>query len=337
MGPQEYQSVLDRIERLERRDRRMRLERLVMLAAIAWLLATGPAWRLLVTAAPRLQVGEWGVRSVATRSLAELRGLLRVQPVLDSATVTADEREAFDQPALAPAPTRPAATPALASTVPPAAPQSGAAVEPKSPAPTTTSKASKPEISQSVRLTAPPSPNTAHARRPPAAHPSKSQLQAASLAAAGLSISRDVDKRLTNLPSDNSLQALALAEWPDSGAAVSRASEAALPAVGPAASPAAILPNALKPATASSASGAPAEAPAPPPAVPAAPVALKALGYAQAADGSAQIVLSNGNALFVVNEGQEFLDRFRVVSLRPEGVDVEDRLTNQTLHLTFGY
>ena len=162
-----------------------------------------------------------------------------------------------------------------------------------------------------------------------------------SLAAAGLLIGRDVQKRLTSLPGDGFSQSLALAEWPDLASDLASGLTAIASPPGTKAPAAdsgslAILPQGLRGAEVPPVSASAAEPDAPPTAVPQTPVALKALGYAQAEDGSAQIVLSNGNALFVVNEGQEFLDRFRVVSLRPEGVDVEDRLTNSTLHLTFG-
>lgn len=336
MKPEEYQTVLDRLEKLERRDRRMRLERLAMLVAIVWLVATGPASRLVVPAAPRLQAGERGMRSVAARSLAGLRHLLRVQPVLDRTTVIEDEREAFDQPAAAPSPAKPATAPAVASNLPLASPESKASAETKSLIPATTSVASRPEVSQAVRpkTDSGRSSRQEHALLSKRAIAPKSTAASASLAAAGLLIGRDVQKRLTGLPGDGSLRTLALAEWPDAAMVASQPG-AAVPAAADA--PLAVLPEAVSAVETPPASAPPAEAPAPPSAVLPTPVALKALGYAQAADGSAQIVLSNGNALFVVNEGQEFLDRFRVVSLRPEGVDVEDRLINQTLHLTFGY
>lgn len=334
MKPEEYKSLLDRLERLERRDRRMRLERLAMLAAIVWLAATGPASRLLVKAAPRLQAGEMGAQSVAARSLTALRHLLRVQPVLNSATVIEDEREAFDHAAPAPRPAPPVAAAVLASRQAPAAPQSAANAGLKSCAPVTTSLASK-AASQAARAKTTSGQGSGQtraslSRRAPTTKPTAAS--AASLAAEGLSIGQDVQRRLTSLPADGSSQTLALAEWPDLASVASQPGSGSADAT---AGPVAILPEGLNRAT-SPASASPGDVPAPAPAVPQIPVALKALGYAQAADGSAQIVLSNGNALFVVNEGQEFLDRFRVVALRPEGVDVEDRLTNRTLYLTFG-
>jgi hypothetical protein len=69
---------------------------------------------------------------------------------------------------------------------------------------------------------------------------------------------------------------------------------------------------------------------------PAPPFSLKALGYAVSADGNAQAVLTDGNTLYVVNEGEEFAERFRVIAIRPESLEVEDELTNQTIRLPLG-
>jgi hypothetical protein len=54
------------------------------------------------------------------------------------------------------------------------------------------------------------------------------------------------------------------------------------------------------------------------------------------ADGNAQAVLSGGNTLYVVNEGEEFADRFRVTAIQPEYLEVEDELTNQIIRLPLG-
>ncbi|HEV3278813.1 MAG TPA: hypothetical protein VG860_18500 [Terriglobia bacterium] len=349
MSP-EYEAILDRLDKLERRDRRSRAERLVMLAVIGWLLATGPAARLLVTAAPQLEAGARGARVVTGQSLAGLRRLMRVQPALDPRTVIEDEREAFGAPA--PNLAKPVAAPVVAaSSARPRASKAGttAKLRPQVPA---LPAARKPAMAQSVavpRRSLAQARSAGQARFPgqvslaaqaslaPSGRRSIRRLpaaSAASLAAAGLLIGRDLEKRLPQLPGDESLRTLALAEWPDPGA-VGLPHRAGLRE--PPAGAARLLPDALNPDAASPPSMPPAAAaPEPPPTVPAAPVVLKALGYAQAGDGSAQIVLSDGNALFVVNEGEEFLDRFRVVSVGPEGVDVKDRLTNETIHLSFG-
>lgn len=157
---------------------------------------------------------------------------------------------------------------------------------------------------------------------------------------------------LPQIPEPASPLMLALAEWPVADGAAS-AARAASPAGGSLARLPSTIPSGLRaaltapvaattppdvetPPATSAPSAPPASAPSASSTAAAPAVALKALGYSQSTDGSAQVVLSVGNALYVVNEGQEFLDRFRVVSVHPEGVDVEDRLSNQTIHLNFG-
>ncbi len=336
MNPEENREIPDRVDELQRQVRRLRTERLAMLAVIGCLIVADLASRLPLTVVPPLSAGERGARLVAEHSLTALRQMLRVQPAVDPKIVLEDEREAFGEPAPAPSLAKPAPTPALASSVPPATPQPGAHVESKS-VPTATAPVShKRDV---VPATASGTvPHDSSKQINPHYHQRIATLAltprsgAASLAAAGAAIGRDLDKTLTALPSDESYRTLALAEWPDFGASVS---SAVVPASGSASEPTGILPGALT--SAPTASATPDEAAAQASlSVPAVPVSLKALGYAQAADGSAQIVLSDGNAVYVVNEGQEFLDRFRVVSLSPEGVDIADRLTNRTVHLSFG-
>lgn len=70
------------------------------------------------------------------------------------------------------------------------------------------------------------------------------------------------------------------------------------------------------------------------PALPA--ISFKALGYAESADGTAQAVLSDGSTLYVVNEGEEFAEHYRVIAIRREDLEVEDEVTNQTFRLPLG-
>ena len=333
MNAADHDAILRRLDMLERRDRRLRIERWLMLAVIGGLVITGPFRRLPAAVSVQLDNGAHFARAAAGRSLAGLRDLLRVHPVLDPQTVAADQEEAFgahatkraqrDTAAVAarqprradPKPSSMAASRVAATATEPAAGSKRAETS-VSARPAVSKKASR-HASRSVKLTA---------RRTGAFGPSRSDSSAA-FEAAGRSISRDVEKKLMDLPAQEPFRALALADWPDPALAAAASGPAP-----PASVRAAILP-ALAPASSS-----PSAEPAPPSVVatPNRPVTLKALGYAESADGSAQIVLSDGNALYVVNEGQEFLDRFRVVSLRPEGVDIEDRATNQTIHLGFG-
>jgi hypothetical protein len=333
MKHEEYEDILKRLSRLERRDQRLRAERMVMLVVIGWLSATGPGLRLLSAVGPRLEASGDDVRAAAVHALAELGCLLKVQPVLDPRTVLEDEREALSDCAPSPGLAKPgaAAAPESAATATRPAPESAAKPDSQTPAMASALRSSRPAVAAGPRITAGKVSVDAHvpAHKPPATQPSPS-AQAASLAAAGRSIGQDVEKALIQLPGNGSFRALAMADWLAPGMTVLRAQ-------GPVAIPTEIPAAALKLAPPSLPSESPAQSvPQSPLASPAMPAALRALGYAQAADGSTQIVLMNGNALLVVDEGQDFLERFRVVSVGAEGVDIEDRLTNRTLHLSFG-
>jgi hypothetical protein len=319
MNPEEYQAILVRLSQLEHRDRRLRIERGLMLCVIGWLIATGPASRVLFKAAPLIEARSRSAAPAAARGLAELGRWLRVSPVLDPKTVIEDQQEAFGE--AAPEATKPGTKPA--GSVALAGPTLTAKVNPSKPAVAARTAAAVPARSEqavSSRDDARRVGSSASRRTGPAA--------TSPMARAALAIGRDVARTLAPLPADQSFRSLAFADWPDPGSLASSDRT----------SPQAAAPSrfTVLPATPDPESSSTPPAPPAPSGTAAAPVTLKALGYAESADGSAQIVLSDGNALYVVNEGQDFLDRFRVVALRPEGVDVEDRLTKQTLHLSFG-
>ncbi len=355
MEPGENQPISSQINKLQRTIRWLHIERLIMLGVIAGLLAMGPAAQWWAVAKQPLAAGERGTRWAVVRTFAGLRQVFHVQPTIDPTVVLEDEREAFGVPELGPNPAKPLAGKALASAVQRAArrlntiARARSSARMASAAMASTSAARSPHDGLNAgRIAAPP----AHASRM-AAHPAStaklatvpahavrlhtlphaiasskgSPSRAATLAAEGARIGRDLDKTLAPLPVDQSFQTLALANLSDGGP-LPPATDAvvALPVV-----PVTILPDAVQSAAAASVSVAQPSATVAP-----APVNLKALGYAEAADGSSQIVLTDGNALYVVNEGQEFLERFRVVSVRQEGIDVQDRLTHQTIHLSFG-
>jgi hypothetical protein len=329
MKPEECEAILVRLDKLERRDRRLQMERLVMLAVIGGLIVTGPVARVFVKAAPPLKAETRSARLLAADGMAQLRALLRVRPVLDPETVIEDQQEAFGEPA-----PKPAKTVALRAAASVARPGVG------HPAPA----AGRPKavgVALASAAVPPGAANAAPARKNacrgvkgqgPLAYrrssPMRSPALPVSATRAAMAIGRDVEKDLAPLPVEQSFRSLAVADWPAPGR-LDPADRTALP--GTTASRITILPVPMRPASSSMPA-----LPAAPSVGAAAPVALKALGYAESADGSAQIVLSDGNAVYVVNEGQDFLDRFRVVALRPEGVDVEDRLTNHTFHLNFG-
>lgn len=78
----------------------------------------------------------------------------------------------------------------------------------------------------------------------------------------------------------------------------------------------------------------PAAAPpaAPPPAGPT-PVPLKALGYSENPGGVRQAFISDGDQVYVVQEGESFAKRFRVVKISPTLVEIEDESSRQTVRL----
>jgi len=365
MKPGETEPISHQIAKLQRTVHWLHVERIIMLAVIGGLLALGPAARWLALARQPLASGERGAHWAVVRTFAGLRQVFHVQPAIDPTVVLEDEREAFGQPELGPNPAKPLAGKTLASAVHEAARKLNTVARARFSAqlasrsaarsrhdnlnaarmsaaqPHPAGIASLPIAMSAARIATVPT-NTArmavvpahalrkHVVRHELAWGKASKSQAATLAAEGARIGRDLEKSLAPLPLNQSFQVLALANLQDGGPLPATSNKvAALPvALAP------ILPDVVQPSAAPSASVAqPGAAPSAP--VAAAPANLKAIGYAQAEDGSAQIVLSNGNALLVVNEGQEFLDRFRVVSLSPEGVDIEDGLTRQTIHLSF--
>jgi hypothetical protein len=338
MKPGETEPISHQVAKLQRTVRWLHVERIIMLGVIAGLLAMGPAAQWWAVAKQPFAAGERGAHWTVVRTFAGLRQVFHVQPAIDPTVVLEDEREAFGEPALGPSPAKPLAGKTLASAVHRAARKLNTVARARFSARLASRSAarSRHDRLNAARMGAAQSHAARMAVVPahaPRTHALRNQLastsRAATLAAEGARIGRDLDKSLAVLPVNQSFQTLALASLPDGGAPPATSNAvAALPVA-----QVPILPDMVQPAAAPSASVA--QVATPSTAVTAAAVNLKALGYAQAEDGSAQIVLSDGNALYVVNEGQEFLNRFRVVSLSPEGVDIDDGLTHQTIHLKF--
>lgn len=336
MKPGETEPISHQIARLQRTVRWLHAERLIMLAVIAGLLAVGPAAQWWAVAKQPFAAGERGAHWAVVRTFAGLRQVFHVHPAIDPTVVLEDEREAFGVPEPGPNPAKPLAGKTLASAVHRAARKLNTVQRARFSARLASRSAARSRHhslnAAKAGLVQAHAPTTRHALRHALASSKSSASRAATLAAQGARIGRDLDRSLALLPVNQSFQALALANLQDGGSPVAATSDAvaALPVA-----PVPILPDAVQSDAAPSAPvaqpGATSAA-----AVAAVPVSLKALGYAQAEDGSAQIVLSNGSSLYVVNEGQEFLDRFRVVSLSPEGVDIDDGLTHRTIHLNFG-
>jgi hypothetical protein len=69
-------------------------------------------------------------------------------------------------------------------------------------------------------------------------------------------------------------------------------------------------------------------APAGPP-----PVSLKAVGYTENSEGLREAFVSDDEQLYVVHEGDVFAKRFRVLTIKPTLIEVEDEALHQTVRL----
>jgi hypothetical protein len=342
MSADEYSMILVRLDGLERQVRRRRAERLLALAVLGWLLASGPVtaslrqgWQSLRLAVPRLSA-----RAALDWSVAEIRSFLSVQPVLDPRTVLEDEREAFQESA-PPTPVSPENA-TLANAVSNPSPgtlrRSVAAPEPagSSVASRYHSASAAPQGPSAIRKpastpvpSARPALTVAPSSLPSAAGANRPDLRASI---------RDAEKMLAR-NAENSAELTALVPALPAPVAGAQKSVSAVDSVPAALPPVQAASDAgsssiIQPAAATAAAPANTPAPAAPAAVTS--ISLKALGYAQSTSG-AQAILTDGRVLYVVNEGEEFADRFRVKGIRPDGLDIDDRVTNSTLHLAFGH
>ncbi len=66
---------------------------------------------------------------------------------------------------------------------------------------------------------------------------------------------------------------------------------------------------------------------------PAPPLPLQAVGFTQAADGKPEALIKDGEDLYVVATGETFAKRYRVLSLSPSKVEVQDVTTGQVAQL----
>jgi hypothetical protein len=328
----------------------------LILALLAWILASGPAIGSLLERGRSLHLMRAGftARVALDWSLAELRNLIVVRPAVDPETVREDEREAFDESA-------PATVPSEAKPTTISAPK-GPAVQ------------SSPKLDQSTN-------SYALGSLPSSSNPQGTGADDATraLARQSISASQDIVSIPASLPpaavAGNSRSDLTFSVA-EAEKSLTRASENApkLAAVAPGlpsvfgdpsrtreekslelgravpvvlpsraqdrpyepVQPGVVLGFGSEPQL-TSAQPAPLSSTAPPAPTAAAPaITLKALGYARSAAG-AQAILTDGITLYVVNEGEEFADRFRVTAIRPEGLDIEDRLTNAAFQLMFGH
>jgi hypothetical protein len=78
-----------------------------------------------------------------------------------------------------------------------------------------------------------------------------------------------------------------------------------------------------------------AEHPAPPPPPPPPPVPFKAMGYQQDTKGQRLAYLSDDQETYIVREGQEFGQRFKVLKITDASVEVQDETYHQIVQLPY--
>jgi len=71
--------------------------------------------------------------------------------------------------------------------------------------------------------------------------------------------------------------------------------------------------------------------PAPPPPPP--PPPLKALGYTEKGGGVREAIVTDDQEIYVVHQGDTFAQRYRVLSISPAAVEIDDATTHQTVRL----
>jgi hypothetical protein len=78
-----------------------------------------------------------------------------------------------------------------------------------------------------------------------------------------------------------------------------------------------------------------AEHPTPPPPPPPPPVPYKAMGYQQDTKGQKVAYLSDEQETYIVREGQEFGQRFKVLKITDSSVEVQDETYHQIVQLPY--
>lgn len=71
----------------------------------------------------------------------------------------------------------------------------------------------------------------------------------------------------------------------------------------------------------------------PPPPPPPPPLPLKAIGYSIKAGNVAEAVVTDDEEIYVVHVGETFAKRFRVLSLTPDKIEIQDATTQQIVQL----
>lgn len=75
--------------------------------------------------------------------------------------------------------------------------------------------------------------------------------------------------------------------------------------------------------------------PVQPPPPPPPPLPLKALGYSEKPGGVREAYISDEEQIYVVHAGESFGNRFRVIKIDSQHIEVEDDVSHQTAQLTF--
>ncbi len=78
----------------------------------------------------------------------------------------------------------------------------------------------------------------------------------------------------------------------------------------------------------------PAAPSAPPPPPPPPPIPLKALGYSEK-NGRQEAFVGDDEQTYVVHEGETFAQRYRVVKITPQFIEIVDESSHQTAQLPF--
>ena len=73
----------------------------------------------------------------------------------------------------------------------------------------------------------------------------------------------------------------------------------------------------------------------PPPPPPPPPIPFKAVGFEQTANGSRAAYLTDDQETYIVHEGEEFAQRFKVVKITSTTVEVADETYHQTAQLPY--
>jgi hypothetical protein len=70
-----------------------------------------------------------------------------------------------------------------------------------------------------------------------------------------------------------------------------------------------------------------------PPPPPPPPPPIKAIGYSVKAGNVAEAIVADDQDIYVVHVGETFANRYHVLAISPDRIDIQDATTQQTVHL----